>query len=304
MTKPNKNINKSKTEQAAQCPFHQSTDTNDNYRALEDGIHQDFENEMSYGDYLQLGQILSSQNPISNEHDEMLFIIIHQSSELWLKLAGHELSSAISHIQSANFGPAFKVIARVKQIFLQLTQSWNILSTLTPSDYLKFRDELGRSSGFQSYGYRKLEFLLGNKNKEMLKIHKANDCAYRELDTLLNQNSLYDEVIKALSNAGFAIDDSIVKRDVTQPYLRNDSVLNAWLIVYQQPETYFELYELAEKLVDIEDAFQQWRFKHMYTVQRIIGYKQGTGGSSGVGFLKKALDVSFFPELFEVRTHL
>jgi len=138
----------------------------------------------------------------------------------------------------------------------------------------------------------------------MLKIHKANDCAYRELDTLLNQNSLYDEVIKALSNAGFAIDDSIVKRDVTQPYLRNDSVLNAWLTVYQQPETYFELYELAEKLVDIEDAFQQWRFKHMYTVQRIIGYKQGTGGSSGVGFLKKALDVSFFPELFEVRTHL
>lgn len=296
---------KSEKPQSTGCPFHQTNTTdNENYRALEDGIHQDFKNEMSYGDYLQLGQILSAQKPISQEHDEMLFIIIHQSSELWLKLAGHELQRAVEHIKSANFGPAFKVIARVKQIFLQLTQSWNILSTLTPSDYLKFRDDLGRSSGFQSYGYRKLEFLLGNKNAEMLNIHQANPQAHQELSELLTQKSLYDEVISALANTGFVIDASITARDVTQPYQRNDSVLNAWLSVYQQPETYFELYELAEKLVDIEDAFQQWRFKHMYTVQRIIGYKQGTGGSSGVGFLKKALDVSFFPELFEVRTHL
>ena len=287
------------------CPFHTKTSAViENYRPLEDSIHQDFDDEMSYGDYLQLEQILSAQKPISNEHDEMLFIVIHQSSELWLKLAGHELQRALEHIKSANFGPAFKVIARVKQIFLQLTQSWNILSTLTPSDYLKFRDDLGRSSGFQSYGYRKLEFLLGNKNADMLNIHKANESAHRELSQLLNQNSLYDEVIIALAKAGFAIDDNVIRRDVTQPYQRNESVLAAWLNVYQQPDTYFELYELAEKLVDIEDAFQQWRFKHMYTVQRIIGYKQGTGGSSGVGFLKKALDVSFFPELFEVRTHL
>lgn len=287
------------------CPFHTPPhDKNENYRALEDGIHQDFNDEMSYSDYLQLEQILSAQKPISNEHDEMLFIVIHQSSELWLKLAGHELQCAVKHIKSANFGPAFKVIARVKQIFLQLTQSWNILSTLTPSDYLKFRDDLGRSSGFQSYGYRKLEFLLGNKNSAMLNIHQTNDIAHKELSQLLNSNSLYDEVIIALANAGFDIDDNVKQRDITQPYQRNDSVLAAWLNVYQQPETYFELYELAEKLVDIEDAFQQWRFKHMYTVQRIIGYKQGTGGSSGVGFLKKALDVSFFPELFEVRTHL
>lgn len=297
--------NKQSGSKVKGCPFHSSANNqNENFRELEDSIHQDFDGEMSYGDYLQLEQILSAQKPISNEHDEMLFIVIHQSSELWLKLAGHELQRALEHIKSANFGPAFKVIARVKQIFLQLTQSWNILSTLTPSDYLKFRDDLGRSSGFQSYGYRKLEFLLGNKNADMLNIHKANESAHRELSQLLNQNSLYDEVIIALAKAGFAIDDNVIRRDVTQPYQRSESVLAAWLNVYQQPDTYFELYELAEKLVDIEDAFQQWRFKHMYTVQRIIGYKQGTGGSSGVGFLKKALDVSFFPELFEVRTHL
>lgn len=296
---------KSQKTKSTGCPFHtQPTNDDDNFRALEDGIHQDFHEEMSYSDYLQLEQILSAQKPISNEHDEMLFIVIHQSSELWLKLAGHELQRAVEHIKAANFGPAFKVIARVKQIFLQLTQSWNILSTLTPSDYLKFRDDLGRSSGFQSHGYRKLEFLLGNKSAEMLNVHKANSIAHQELKQLLNENSLYDEVIIALALAGFPIDDSVKQRDITQPYQRNDSVLSAWLNVYQQPETYFELYELAEKLVDIEDAFQQWRFKHMYTVQRIIGYKQGTGGSSGVGFLKKALDVSFFPELFEVRTHL
>jgi len=306
-TKPDEK--KSASDNASGCPFHQSAahvnnQANDNTRPLEQSIHQDFNNEMSYGDYLQLEQVLSAQKPLSAEHDEMLFIIIHQTSELWLKLAGHELQSAINFIKAEDFGPAFKVIARVKQIFMQLTQSWNILSTLTPSDYLKFRDDLGHSSGFQSCGYRKLEFLLGNKNADMLNIHQANSSAYQELNTLLQQNSLYDEVIIALAKAGFNIDSDVSKRDVTQAYQRNDSVLKAWLNVYQQPDTYFELYELAEKLVDIEDAFQQWRFKHMYTVQRIIGYKKGTGGSSGVGFLKKALDVSFFPELFEVRTHL
>jgi len=277
---------------------------NKNSRAIEDSIHTDFKDEMSYGDYLKLDQVLSAQQPLSDQHDEMLFIIIHQSSELWLKLAGHELTNALHCIKENNFGPAFKVIARVKQIFIQLTQSWNILSTLTPSDYLKFRDDLGRSSGFQSYGYRKLEFLLGNKNKDMLKVHQNTPIVHQELAQLLAQPSLYDEVIFALAKAGFQIDDKVMKRDFTQPYQTNASVLAAWLAVYQQPERYFELYELAEKLVDIEDSFQQWRFKHMYTVQRIIGHKHGTGGSSGVSFLKKALDVSFFPELFEVRTHL
>lgn len=282
------------------CPF--SGDANK--RELEQNIHTDFSDDMSYGDYLKLDQVLSAQQPLSKEHDEMLFIVIHQSSELWLKLAGHELSKAVECLREDDFGPAFKVIARVKQIFIQLTQSWNILSTLTPVDYLKFRDDLGRSSGFQSHGYRKLEFLLGNKNGDMLKIHQQNSHAYQELELLLNSPSLYDEVIIALVKAGFNIDESVLNRDVTKAYQSNESVVKAWLSVYQQPDKYFELYELAEKLVDIEDSFQQWRFKHMYTVQRIIGYKKGTGGSSGVGFLKKALDVSFFPELFEVRTHL
>ncbi len=282
------------------CPF--SGDAN--RRELEQNIHTDFSDDMSYGDYLKLDQVLSAQQPLSKEHDEMLFIVIHQSSELWLKLAGHELSKAVECLRADDFGPAFKVIARVKQIFIQLTQSWNILSTLTPVDYLKFRDDLGRSSGFQSHGYRKLEFLLGNKNDDMLKIHQQNSHAYQELELLLNSPSLYDEVIIALVKAGFSIDESVLNRDVTKAYQSNESVVKAWLSVYQQPDKYFELYELAEKLVDIEDSFQQWRFKHMYTVQRIIGYKKGTGGSSGVGFLKKALDVSFFPELFEVRTHL
>jgi len=280
------------------------SESNTNSRELEDNIHTDFKDEMSYGDYLKLDQLLSAQHPRSAQHDEMLFIIIHQSSELWLKLASHELNRALQCIRGNDFGPAFKVISRVKQIFIQLTQSWNILSTLTPSDYLAFRDDLGRSSGFQSAEYRKLEFMLGNKNKDMLRVHQNNPVVYQELDQLLKQASLYDEVIRLLVSAGFSIDESLLNRDFTQPYSANSSVMEAWLTVYQHPEKYFELYELAEKLVDIEDAFQQWRFKHMYTVQRIIGQKHGTGGSSGVKFLKKALDVSFFPELFEVRTHL
>lgn len=271
---------------------------------MEDSIHTDFKDDMSYGDYLNLNQILSAQNPLSSEHDEMLFIIIHQSSELWLKLAGHELSSAIKNIQNDEFGQAFKVISRVKQIFNQLTQSWNILSTLTPVDYLKFRDALGHSSGFQSYGYRKLEFLLGNKNSDLMAVHQANQNAHEELSLILNAPSLYDEVIKVLHNKGLGISQDMLERDFSKPYSSNQSVLDAWLKIYRNSEQYFELYELAENLVDIEDAFQQWRFKHMYTVQRIIGNKMGTGGSSGVNFLKKALDISFFPELFELRTHL
>jgi tryptophan 2,3-dioxygenase len=279
-------------------------DMKTNSRVLEDNIHTDFKDQMSYGDYLQLDELLSAQTPQSNQHDEMLFIIIHQTSELWLKLAGHELSKALSCIQENDFGPAFKVISRVKYIFIQLTQSWSILSTLTPSDYLEFRDDLGHSSGFQSAEYRKLEFLLGNKNAGLIKVHESKPAVHQALDKILKQASLYDEVIKALVRVGFKIDEAHINRDFTQPYVANDSVLAAWLTVYQNPDQYFELYELAEKLVDIEDSFQQWRFKHMYTVQRIIGHKQGTGGSSGVAFLKKALDVSFFPELFDVRTHL
>ena len=280
------------------CPY------NANYRAMEDSIHTDFKDDMSYGDYLCLDQILSAQQPKSEQHDEMLFVIIHQASELWLKLAGHELSAAMVNVKEGNFGHAFKVISRVKKIIRQLIQSWDILSTLTPVDYLKFRDELGHSSGFQSYGYRKIEFLLGNKNASLLTLHTSNKLVHSELKGILEQPSLYDEVMTALHNRGLNIDEAVLKRDVTLPYQSNDSVVNAWLTVYQDPEQYFEYYELAEKLVDIEDAIQQWRFKHMSTVMRIIGNKTGTGGSSGVSFLKKALDISFFPELYDVRTKL
>jgi len=279
------------------CPHH-------NYRELEKEIHTDFKDDMSYGDYLQLSQVLTAQKPLSDQHDEMLFIIIHQSSELWLKLAGHELSAAIENLQNGDFGHAFKVISRVKQIFNQLTQSWNILSTLTPVDYLKFRDALGHSSGFQSYGYRKLEFLLGNKNNELLKVHESDPVIHSELSAILNAPSLYDVTLSIIAKQGLNIDQGHLQRDKSLPYEKNESVLNAWLEVYKDADKYFELYELAEKLVDIEDSFQQWRFKHMYTVQRIIGNKAGTGGSSGVAFLKKALDISFFPELFELRTKL
>jgi len=273
-------------------------------RAIEKDIHTDFKKDMSYGDYLKLDQILSAQEPLSDMHDEMLFIVIHQTSELWLKLAGHELNAAIKNIHDADFGHAFKVISRVKQIFNQLTQAWTILATLTPVDYLKFRDDLGKSSGFQSYEYRKLEFLLGNKNAAMLKVHESNEQAHSELKKVLESPSLYDEVISVLHQQGMPIDKEVLNRDFSLPYQQNESVLQAWLTVYKDADKYFELYELAEKLIDIEDAFQQWRFKHMYTVQRIIGHKMGTGGSSGVSFLKKALDMSFFPELFDLRTHL
>ncbi|GIU53714.1 MULTISPECIES: tryptophan 2,3-dioxygenase [Shewanella] len=289
---------------APQTDNNKNNETKANFRELEDSIHTDFKDDMSYGDYLNLEKILSAQQPLSDQHDEMLFIVIHQASELWLKLAGHELTCAIDNINTGDFGHAFKVISRVKQILNQLTQSWNILATLTPVDYLKFRDALGHSSGFQSYGYRKIEFLLGNKNADLLGVHKSNPEVYQELNSLLHAPSLYDVSIKVLQHKGLLDDESVLSRDVSQPYQSHPAVLNAWINVYQQADQHFELYELAEKLVDIEDSFQQWRFKHMYTVQRIIGNKAGTGGSSGVEFLKKSLDISFFPELFELRTHL
>ncbi|WP_153913965.1 tryptophan 2,3-dioxygenase [Shewanella sp. TC10] len=306
-----------------------NNETKANFRELEDSIHTDFKDDMSYGDYLNLEKILSAQQPLSDQHDEMLFIVIHQASELWLKLAGHELTCAIDNINTGDFGHAFKVISRVKQILNQLTQSWNILATLTPVDYLKFRDALGHSSGFQSYGYRKIEFLLGNKNADLLEVHKSHPEVYQELNDLLHAPSLYDVSIQVLKDRGLitaqefsdkSIDDKPIddknvtddelsrfdsnNHDFSKPYQSQKCVLDAWIKVYQDADKHFDLYELAEKLVDIEDSFQQWRFKHMYTVQRIIGNKAGTGGSSGVEFLKKSLDISFFPELFELRTHL
>jgi len=275
-----------------------------NYRELEESIHTDLKDKMSYGKYLHLSDVLNAQHQLSDQHDEMLFIVIHQASELWLKLAGHEVEAAIQNVRDDDFRHAFKVIARVKLILSQLTQSWSILSTLTPVDYLKFRDSLGQASGFQSYGYRKLEFLLGNKNKSLVEVHRHDPEVYKELMDTLQEPSLYDVVLRKLSDVGFDIDEQKLERDFSLPYEINDSVRAAWLTIYSAPEKYFELYELAEKLVDIEDAFQNWRFKHMYTVQRIIGNRQGTGGSSGVPFLKKAIDTSFFPELLSIRTEL
>ena len=275
-----------------------------NFRPMEESIRTDLQGSTRYDDYLQLDKVLQAQNPLSSEHDEMLFIIIHQASELWLKQAGFELTAAIKNVRDSDFRHAFKVISRVKQILNQLVQSWNILSTLTPVDYHKFRDRLQSASGFQSFGYRKLEFLLGNKNTDILKVHRDSAFAYEELKVILEKPSLYDEVIRKLSESSFAIDESVLDRNVTLPYEPNDSVTAAWLSIYRNANSNFEFYELAEKLVDIEDAFQQWRFKHMYTVQRIIGDHMGTGGSSGVTFLKRALETSFFPELISLRSQL
>lgn len=279
-------------------------ETPKNYREIEESIHTDLKDQLTYGKYLHLPEILNAQHPLTDQHDEMLFIVIHQASELWLKLAGHEVEAAIRNVAEHDFRHAFKVIARVKLILMQLTQSWSILSTMTPVDYFKFRDELGHASGFQSYAYRKLEFLLGNKNRALIEVHRHDPEVYDELKRVLEAPSLYDVVLRKLKGDGFDIDEEKLDRDFSLPYEADDSVQAAWHKIYSESEKYFELYELAEKLVDIEDAFQSWRFKHMYTVQRIIGYRSGTGGSSGVPFLKKALETSFFPELFAIRTEL
>ena len=276
----------------------------ENYRELEQGIHTDLKDRMTYSKYLHLDDILNAQHLQSDQHDEMLFIIIHQASELWLKLAGHEVEAAIRNVREDDFRQAFKVIARVKLILTQLVQSWSILSTMTPVDYLKFRDTLGPASGFQSHAYRKLEFLLGNKNRKLVEVHRHDQAVYEDLISVLEAPGLYDVVLQKLHERGFHIDAERMDRDFSQPYAANDSVRKAWADIYGNPDHNFELYELGEKLVDIEDAFQLWRFKHMYTVQRIIGNRPGTGGSSGVPFLKKAIDTSFFPELFTIRTDL
>ena len=280
------------------------TSTPQDYRKLEKSIHTDLKDRMTYDKYLHLAELLNAQHRLSDQHDEMLFIVIHQASELWLKLAGHEVEAAIRYIKDDDFRQAFKVIARVKLILTQLTQSWSILSTMTPVDYLKFRDALGLASGFQSYSYRNLEFLLGNKNRKLVEVHRHDPEVYDELKRILAEPSLYDVVLRKLSEMGFEIDEQKLKRDFSLPYEANDTVQAAWYAIYSDPEKHFELYELAEKLVDVEESFQLWRFKHMYTVQRIIGSRQGTGGSSGVPFLKRAIDTSFFPELFEIRTEL
>jgi tryptophan 2,3-dioxygenase len=271
---------------------------------LEKEIKTDFKKAMSYGDYLHLDKILSSQHRLSNHHDEMLFIIIHQASELWMKLIIHELSAAIEHIQNNDLEPSFKILSRVSRIQQQLIQSWSVLSTLTPSEYLEFRDKLGQSSGFQSYQNRLIEFALGNKNVHTLAVYQHQPELYEKMQKALHKPSIYDAALKALVARGLPIDHEVRHRNLSENYVANASVEEAWLTVYRNVDKYWDLYELAEKLVDIGNQQQLWRFNHMSTVERIIGHKQGTGGSSGVTYLKKVLDQQFFPELWSLRTKL
>jgi tryptophan 2,3-dioxygenase len=277
-----------------------------NQRPLEDSITTDFKDRLSYGGYLCLDRVLDAQKPLSvpEVHDEMLFIIQHQTSELWMKLVIHELRAALTHLRQDDLGPCQKMLARIKHIQKQLTEQWSVLETLTPSDYMKFRDVLGSSSGFQSAQYREIEFLLGNKNAQYVKVFEYDPALHRHLTGTLNAPSLYDEFLRHLARHGHAIPAECLNRDWSLPYERREAVIAAFERIYENTEAHWEAYHFCEQLVDIEVNFQQWRFRHLKTVERIIGYKPGTGGSSGVSFLKKALDLSFFPELFEVRTRI
>jgi len=269
-----------------------------------DGARLDFAGTMSYGDYLGLDALLTAQKPRSGDHNELLFIIQHQASELWLKLAIHELTAARDHIRGDDLQPAFKMLARVARIMAQLNQSWDVLSTLTPAEYSSFRSTLGASSGFQSYQYRMVEFLLGNKSPLTMEPHRHRAELYESLAALHRAPSIYDEAIRLLARRGFAIAPASVERDWTSLHAFDDTVVAAWVKVYRDTGDNWELYELAEKLVDLEDAFRQWRFRHVTTVERIIGLKRGTGGTSGVGYLRRVLDTVLFPELWRARTEL
>ena len=257
----------------------------------------------TYGKYLDLETLLGAQNPLTDKHDEMLFIIQHQTSELWMKLAIHELSSARAAIRADSLPPAMKMLARVSRIFEQLNSAWDVLRTLTPDEYTAFRDAFGAGSGFQSWQYREIEFLLGNKAAKHLETHKDH-FAYTRLETALNTPSLYDETTALLAARGFKIDKAQLNRNVSENYAANDSVRAAWLSIYQDPKAHWDLFELAEKLVDFEDYFRRWRFNHVTTVERVIGFKRGSGGTSGVNYLKAMLDVVLFPELWDIRTEL
>jgi tryptophan 2,3-dioxygenase len=268
------------------------------------GAHLDFAGAMSYGDYLALDRILDAQHPRSDSHDEMLFIVQHQTTELWMKQVLHELRAAKAQIERDHLGPAFKMLARVSRIMAQLIQAWDVLATLTPSEYMAFRSQLGHSSGFQSYQYRTIEFLLGNKNRAMLLPHRHRGDILAGLEAALDAPSLYDQAIGLLARRGFALDADRLARDWSEPYRANRSVEAAWLAVYRDTARYWDLYELAEELVDLEDYVRQWRFRHVTTVERIIGAKPGTGGTAGVSYLKGLLDIRLFPELWDLRTRL
>lgn len=277
-----------------------------NLRQLEEGIRTDLDRELTYGAYLGLPQLLSAQFPLSQpeHHDEMLFIIQHQTSELWLKLIIHELNEAIHCVQIKRLGRASKILARIKQIQKQLFEQWAVLETLTPSEYTQFRHVLGNASGFQSVHYRQVEFLLGNKNEKLIKVFPEGSESRKILEQVLQSPSIYDVFIKHLYDEGYAVPEDLVQRDLRQPHVFNEALMAVMIEIYQRPDQHWAMYALCEQLVDVEQSFQLWRFRHMKTVERIIGFKTGTGGSSGVSFLKKALELTFFPELLRLRTEL
>ncbi len=278
----------------------------DNLRPLESGITRDLTNRVTYDGYLLLDRLLDAQQPLSQppHHDEMLFIIQHQTSELWMKLVIHELEQAIARLRGDDLGPCLKILARVKHIQKQLFEQWAVLETLTPSEYMQFRHVLGPASGFQSLQYRIIEFLLGNKNADMLPVFDYAPAQRERLRAVLQSPSLYDEFLRHLARAGHAIPAHCIERDVARPHQREPMLIPVLQRIYQDPDQFWSEYHLCEQLVDVEESFQLWRFRHMKTVERVIGYKRGTGGSSGVAFLKRALDLTFFPELLEVRTVL
>jgi len=270
----------------------------------EEAAQLDFSRTMSYGDYLQLDAILGAQKPLSPAHDEMLFIVQHQTSELWMKLMLHELRAAIGCVAQDRLGSAFKMMARVSRIMEQLVHAWDVLATMTPPEYSAIRPYLGQSSGFQSAQYRCIEFSLGNKNAAMLQPHAHRPERLAQVQAAYESPSLYDESLRLLARRGLPVPASHVERDWRQPYAESDEVEQAWLVVYRDPDRHWDLYQLGEELTDLEDAFRLWRFRHVTTVERVIGFKRGTGGTGGVSYLRKMLDVVLFPEIWKLRTDL
>ena len=286
------------------CPYHSESPHEGERVVADEGAKLDFSRDMSYGDYLQLDAVLTAQKPLSPDHNEMLFIVQHQTSELWMKLMLHELSAAVACIARDELGSAFKMLARVSKIMEQLVHAWDVLATMTPPEYSAIRPYLSNSSGFQSWQYRCIEFMLGNKNPAMLKPHAHRPDLLAKVEAAWRTPSLYDESLRLLARRGIAVPASHLERDWTQPYAASDEVEQAWLTVYRDPKQHWDLYQLGEELTDLEDAFRLWRFRHVTTVERVIGFKRGTGGTSGVGYLRKMLDTVLFPEIWKLRTDL
>ena len=278
--------------------------TREGYDPASEGAQMQFDGRMSYGDYLKIDTILGAQSPLSDAHDELLFIIQHQTSELWMRLAIHEIAGARAAIAADALPQSFKMLTRVTRIFEQLNNAWDVLRTMTPSEYTRFRSALGQSSGFQSWQYRQIEFMVGNRNKAMLGPHAHRADILAMLEAELARPSLYDEALRLIARRGIAVPAEVLERDVSRPYESSEAVTEAWAAVYRAPEARWALYELAEKLVDFEDYFRRWRFNHVTTVERVIGFKRGTGGTGGVSYLKRMLEVELFPELWRVRTVL